>query len=54
MAMVAEEDAAGVVPTPLHFASTRKVVSFLIASGASTTIKDDFGRLAVDPEGETP
>jgi ankyrin repeat protein len=31
--------------TPLHYASTQEVASFLIGSGASTAIRDEFGRL---------
>ncbi|WP_271009082.1 ankyrin repeat domain-containing protein [Paucibacter sp. B51] len=31
--------------TPLHCAATPEVAAFLVASGASVTIRDEFGRL---------
>jgi len=30
--------------TPLHYAATPEVVSFLLAHGASTTIENEFGK----------
>lgn len=37
--------------TPLHYAATPEVASFLIASGASVTIRDEFGRLPLQADG---
>lgn len=34
--------------TPLHCASTKAVVDFLLANGASLDIKDEFGRLPLE------
>lgn len=34
--------------TPLHCARNPSVISTLLAAGASTTIRDDFGRLPLD------
>lgn len=34
--------------TPMHYASNPEVASFLIASGASLQIRDEFGRLPVN------
>jgi ankyrin repeat protein len=36
--------------TPLHYASKPEVASFLVAHGASTTIRNEFGRLPVIAE----
>ena len=33
--------------TPLHYASKPEIISFLLASGASTTIKNEFGQFPI-------
>jgi ankyrin repeat protein len=37
--------------TPLHYAATPEVASVLIASGASLTTRDEFGRLPLQADG---
>jgi ankyrin repeat protein len=37
--------------TPLHYAATPEVAAFLVASGASVTILDEFGRLPLQVDG---
>ena len=37
--------------TALHCASTPEVVAFLLASGASTEIKNEFGRYPIESHG---
>lgn len=38
--------------TPLHYAATPEVASFLMASGASLTTIDKFGRLPLQTDGD--